>query len=68
MCYLYQDYSERRINMGEAILATIVVDSKGYLCSDSSLAISSFAWGLGKVLKGELTDLKNSSNILNYYY
>lgn len=53
---------ERPAFKGEAILATIIIDSKG-LAVGKSIAISSFAWGFARALKSNLTDLASWSVI-----
>jgi hypothetical protein len=48
---------ERSVVSGECILATVTVDHLGKLVDGPATAISSFGWGLPRVLRGELTGL-----------
>lgn len=54
-------YADKRVErpapQGEAILAVVVVDNKGYLVEDPAIAISSFAWGLQYAIEGDLKKL-----------
>ena len=48
---------ERPAVQGEAVLAVVVLDSKGRLLEEEGTAISSFGWALPKALSGDLQGL-----------
>jgi hypothetical protein len=55
---LYADPRVERPNAkGEAILAVVIVDQKGYLLEPNAIGISSFGWGVAKAIKGSLDSL-----------
>lgn len=55
---------ERQVSRGEAILAAIVVDSKG-LAVARSVSISSFPWGFARALQRDLSELATWPEIEN---
>jgi hypothetical protein len=64
---LQEKYVDKRVDRppskGEAILAVLVVDSKGRPIKSPGVAVSSFAWGLPKALNGELDKLGNWTEV-----
>jgi hypothetical protein len=55
---LYTDTRvERPAAKGEAILAAVTVDREGRLVEKPAAALSSFAWGFPRALRGDLTSL-----------
>lgn len=54
-------YADKRVErpapQGEAIVAVVVVDNKGYLVEDPAVTVSSFAWGLQYAIEGNLKKL-----------
>jgi hypothetical protein len=55
---LYADSrAERPVARGEAILAAVTVNREGRLVEKPAAAISSFAWGVPRALRGDLTSL-----------
>lgn len=48
---------------GNAILAALLVDEKGYLLNEKSIGVSSFAWSLPQALNKKLNELANWSAI-----
>src|SRR4051794_24736669 len=55
---LYSDTrAERPAVRGEAILAAVTLDREGRLVERPAAALSSFAWGVPRALRGELTSL-----------
>jgi len=54
----YADTDEEKISAtGKAVLAIVVVNSKGQPVESPAVGISSFGWGVMSALKGELADL-----------
>lgn len=49
--------AERPAARGEAILAAVTVDRAGRLMEAPAAAVSSFAWGVPRALRGDLTSL-----------
>ena len=55
---LYTDTRvERPVAKGEAILAAVTIDRNGRLVEKPAAALSSFAWGVPRALRGDLTSL-----------
>lgn len=48
---------ERQAAKGEAIIAAVTVDNKGYLVEEDAVTLSSFGWGLPIALSGNLNSL-----------
>ncbi|WP_256003651.1 DEAD/DEAH box helicase [Pedobacter deserti] len=61
---VYNDTSEEKATRkGEAILASVLVNNKGFMVEPLSVSISSFAWALAYAIDGQLPKLDNWSNI-----
>jgi len=61
---VYNDKSEEKASRkGEAVLASVLVNSKGYLIEAPAASISSFAWALPYAKNGQLPILGNWANI-----
>lgn len=54
---------ERPVVQGEAILAVVVVNSKGRLVNAPAVAVSSFGWGAPQALQGDLGKLAEWSTV-----
>lgn len=55
---VYEDTrAERPAARGEAVLAIVVVDRRGCLVETPAAALSSFAWGTPRALRGEISAL-----------
>jgi hypothetical protein len=48
---------DRPDSRGSVALATVVIDRQGRLVESSAVAVSSFAWGVVRALRGDLADL-----------
>jgi hypothetical protein len=61
---VYNDASEEKASRkGEAILASVLVDNKGFLIESPAVSISSFAWALPYAIDGQLPKLGNWANV-----
>ena len=49
--------AESRTARGHAVMAVLILDSRGRLVKDNAASISSFAWGLPRALAGQLESL-----------
>ena len=52
---------ERKSTVGEAILASVIVDKNG-VPLDDTISVSSFGWGFYHAIKGNLSELHNWTN------
>jgi len=61
---VYNDASEEKASRkGEAILASVLINSKGFLIETPAVSISSFAWALPYAIEGQLPKLGNWANV-----
>ena len=61
---VYNDTSEEKASRkGEAILASVLVNNKGFLIESPAVSISSFAWALPYAIDGQLSSLGNWANV-----
>jgi len=61
---VYGDSNEEKPSKkGEAVIASVIVNNKGFLIEASAVSISSFAWALPKALKEDLAQLGSWSQL-----
>lgn len=55
---VYSDASEEKaIRKGEAVMASVLINNKGFLIESPAVSISSFAWALPYAIEGQLSKL-----------